>query len=101
MNTKLRLLRPVVSLDRFGSESVSFEEVKTVRAERRKLSGTLRNELGEMFPEYTAEFNIRYGHTVEEKWRVEEYAGHLYTVCAIIPDRVLGMQTLRCERVNE
>lgn len=101
MDTRLRLLRPLTERDGFGSEKTRYEETKTVHAERRKLTGNYREELGEMFPDYTAEFNIRIEHRVDEKWRVEERGGHLYTVCNIIPDRRKGMQTLRCERVNE
>ena len=100
MKTRLRLLRPVVTTDGFGSENTAYEEVKTIHAERRKMTGSYREELGEMFPGYTVEFNIRDAHKVAEQWRVEEAGGHLYTVCNIIPDRDNGMLTLRCERVN-
>lgn len=101
MDTKLRLLRPEVVTDGFGSEKTVWTETKTVWAERRRMSGTYGVELGERFPDYHAEFNIRDAHEVDENWRVEQLGGHLYTVTNIEPNRKRGMLTLRCERVNE
>lgn len=101
MNCKLRLLKPESKKDDFGGKDLSYVETKVVWAERKKVTPRFVEELGELFSDYTVEFNIRDAHDVEEKWRVEQLGGHLYTVVNIIPNHERGMQTLRCERVNK
>lgn len=100
MKYKLKLLRPVSRVDEFRSEHTTYEETRTVWAERVKANGSYGAEVGERFPSYTVEFNIRDAHEVAENWRVEQLGGHLYTVANIVPNRDRGMLTLRCERVN-
>lgn len=100
MRYRLRLLRPVVTVDMFRSEHTEYEETRTVWAERVKAVGSYGEEVWERFPSYTVEFNIRDAHEVSENWRVEQLGGYLYTVENIIPKRERGMLTLRCERVN-
>lgn len=101
MRYKLRILRLVKQTDDYGAESTTWEETRTVWAERAALSGSMSVEVGERFPDYQARFNIRDVHEVEENWRVEQLGGHLYTVTNIEPNRARGMLTLCCERVNE
>lgn len=101
MRNKLELLRPVYDVDGYGSDETSYVSVRTVWAERVKLSGNRSDEVDEHFPDYRAEFNIRYAHPVEENWRVRQLGGHLYTVTNIIPNIEKGMKTLVCDRVNE
>lgn len=103
MDQKLVLLEPKRATDRMGAETVTYTAVRTVRAERVKAAGNRSEEAGEHFPDYTAEFNIRYGHPVRENWRVQHLGdyGYLYTVVAIVPNRRKGFLTLKCERVNE
>lgn len=100
MRSRLRLMRPETERDRFGSEKTVWTPVGTVWAERVRLTGRRREELGEHFPDYSAEFNIRDAHDVDDNWRVEELGGHLYTVTNTVPNRGRGMLTLVCERVN-
>lgn len=101
MRYKLRLLRPVTEVNSFGEEAVSYEPTATVWAERTKQTGRRSEEVGEHFPDYAAEFNIRDAHEVDANWRAEQLGGHLYTVTAVIPNIERGMKTLVCERVNE
>lgn len=101
MREKIELLRPVTVRDRFGSNSTTYEATVTARAERRKLTGQMREELGEHFPAYSAEFNIRIYHEVDEHWRIRVTGGHLFEVTNVIPNRDRGFQTLICSRVNE
>lgn len=85
-----------------NSEQITtYELQRTVRAQRVKQSGNRSEEVGEHFPDYRAEYNIRDAHQVEENWRVQQLGGYLYTVVAIIPNLDRGMKTLICERVNE
>ncbi len=100
MKYKLVLLEPSVEVDAYGNETPIFAEFRTVSAERVRFSGHRSNEVGEMFPDYRAEFNIRDAHPVKENWRVRQLGGYEYTVVAIIPNLDRGMNTLICERVN-
>ena len=101
MKYKLALLQPVTSENGFGELSTTYVQTVVVHAERVKESGKRSEEVGEHFPDYYAEFNIRDAHTIEENWRVRQLGGHLYTVTNIIPNIDKGMKTLHCERVNE
>ena len=101
MKYKLVLLRPVSDVDGFGEETPTFENFRTVAAERVKASGARSEEVGEHFPNYKVEFNIRDAHSVKENWRVRQIGGYEYTVTNIIPNLDRGMQTLICERVNK
>ncbi len=101
MKYRLRLLRPVASTNAYGEEAAAYTEVRTVWAQRVRQSGSRSEEVGEHFPDYRAEFNVRDAHPVRENWRVQQLGGCLYTVVAIIPNIDRGMNTLVCERVNE
>lgn len=101
MKYKLVLLQPVEAENDFGENKVTYIETRTVNAERVKNTGRRSEEVGEHFPDYAAEFNIRDAHPVDENWRVQQLGGHLYTVTNIIPNIDKGMKTLICERVNE
>lgn len=100
MKSRLKILKPVMKKSNSGSEKTIWEETRTVHAERVKITGSYGLELGERFPDYRQEFNIRDAHEVKENWRVEEIGGYLYTVANIIPNRDRGYLTLKCERVN-
>ena len=101
MKHKLTLLEPIHEVDRFGADSMVYVERGTVWAERIKQTGFRHEEVGEHFPDYRAEFNIRDVHRIDENWRVRQLGGHLYTVTNIIPNIDRGFNTLICERVNE
>lgn len=101
MKYKLVLLKPVYDTDGFGEETpTKYEEFRTVAAERVKATGNRSDEVGEHFPDYRAEFNIRDAHPVKENWRVRQLGGYDYTVTNIIPNIDKGMLTLVCDRVN-
>lgn len=108
MKYRIKLLKPVATANAYGEETNAYGEEtnayelqRTVRAQRVKQSGNRSEEVGEHFPDYRAEYNIRDAHQVEENWRVQQLGGYLYTVVAIIPNLDRGMKTLVCERVNE
>ncbi len=101
MNCKLALLEPSRTVDRMGAEEASYKAVRTVWAERVTMQGGRSDEVGEHFPAYTAQYNVRAAHPVNENWRVQQLGGYLYTVTAIIPNLRRGYKTLICERVNE
>lgn len=101
MKYKLALLQPKASVNDYGEEKITFEQIRVVNAERVKTSGRRSEEVGEHFPDYAAEFNIRDAHAVGENWRVQQLGGYLYTVTNIIANIDKGMKTLICERVNE
>lgn len=101
MKYKLELLEPIEGSNAFGEETPKkFAKFRTVAAERVKMSGNCSDEVGEHFPDYRAEFNIRDAHPVKENWRVKQLGGYVYTVTNIIYNLDRGMQTLICERVN-
>ncbi len=100
-DTRLVLMRPTRLVNSYGEEEPTWQEVRTVRAERVKMDGHRSEEVGEQFPDYSVRFNIRFAHPVEENWRVRQTDGHLYSVTNIIPNRRRGMKTLVCDRVNE
>lgn len=101
MKYRLKLLQPMATTNDYGEEATTYQEVRTVWAERRKQSGSRSEEVGEHFSDYRAEFNVRDAHPVKENWRVQQLGGNLYTVTTIIPNIGRGMNTLVCERVNE
>lgn len=98
---KLMLLEPKRTTDRMGAEATTYNPTHTVCAERVRATGNRSEEVGEHFPDYTAEFNIRDAHPIAENWRVQQLGGYLYTVVAIIPNLDRGYKTLLCDRVNE
>lgn len=98
---KLELLEPKRTTDRMGAEKVEYTKTRTVWAERVRVTGSRSEEVGEHFPDYTVEFNIRDAHPVQENWRVQQLGGYLYTVTNIVPNLEKGYKTLLCERVNE
>lgn len=98
---KLELLEPKRTTDRMGAEKVEYTKIRTVWAERVRATGSRSEEVGEHFPDYTVEFNIRDAHPVQENWRVQQLGGYLYTVTNIVPNLEKGYKTLLCERVNE
>ena len=101
MKVSLILLEPKKTTNEYGEEAIEYVESKTVHAERIKLSGIRSEEVGEHFPDYNVEFNIRNAHKVGENWRVQQRGGYLYTITNIIPNIDRGMNTLICVRVNE
>jgi len=101
MKYKLQLLQPEATTNDYGAETVAWTLTRTVNAERVKQSGSRSEEVGEHFPDYQAEFNIRNAHPIQENWRVKQLGGNLYTVTNIIPNIDKGYNTLVCERVNE
>lgn len=98
---RLNLLEPKRVTDRMGAETVAYTKTRTVWAERVRATGNRSEEVGEHFPDYTVEFNIRDAHPVQENWRVQQLGGYLYTVTNIVPNLDKGYKTLLCERVNE
>lgn len=100
MTTRLELLKPVLSSDRFGAEVTSYELTRTVHAERVSQTGARSEEVGEHFSSRSVRYNIRDAHPVQENWRVRQ-GGYVYTVVAILPNHSRGFNTLVCERVNE
>lgn len=101
MKYTLELIQPVTATNDYGEETVTWKSIRAVHAERVKQSGNRSEEVGEHFPDYRAEFNIRDAHQVSENWRVRQLGGDLYTVTNIIPNIDKGYKTLICERVNE
>mgnify|MGYP002479226016 CR=1 FL=1 len=101
MRSYLDLMKPNMKTDNYGDDSITYQVTKTVHAERVKISGRRSDEVGEHFPDYDAEFNIRAEHAIDENWRVRQRGGHLYDVTNIIPNIDKGFKTLICQRVNE
>lgn len=101
MKYRLEIQQPTVTKDKYGAENTVYTTVRIVHAERVKTSGARSEEMGEHFPDYSAQFNVRYEHPIEENWRVKQLGGYLYTVTNIVPNIDRGMKTLICARVNE
>ncbi len=98
---KLAILEPSYSEDRMGANKVSYTDRGVIWAERVTASGRRSEEVGEHFPDYSVQFNVRDAHPIAENWRVRQLGGYLYTVTAIVPNLDRGYKTLLCERVNE
>jgi head-tail adaptor len=101
MKSRIELLEPQRSSDRMGAEKVTYISTRIIHAERVALTGNRSEEVGEHFPDYSAQFNIRAAHPVNENWRIRQLGGYLYTVVAIVPNIDRGYKTLICDRVNE
>lgn len=100
MKYRIELLKPIVETNNFGEEVETYVCVRTVYAERVKLSGNRSEEVGEHFPDYRAEFNIRDVHPIENNWHIKQLGGYEYAVTNVIPNIDRGMNTLVCERIN-
>lgn len=98
---KLQILEPSYIEDRMGAKKATYTEKRIIWAERVAASGRRSEEVGEHFPDYSVQFNIRDVHPIAENWRVRQLGGYLYTVTAIIPNLDRGFKKLICERVNE
>lgn len=98
---RLETYRPTVERNKFGNGVTTYKLVKTIHAERVKLTGRRSEEVGEHFPDYSARYNIYIAHEVAENWRVKEVGGNTYTVVAVEPNIDRGMKTLICERLND
>lgn len=101
MKYRITLLEPETATNDYGEEATTYKETRTVHAERVKQSGNRSEEVGEHFPDYHVEFNVRDAHPVAENWRIQQLGGYLYTVTNIVPNLDKGYKTLICERVNE
>lgn len=101
MDTVLDILEPVVNVNDYGSEDVTYQKTVTVYAERVKMTGKRAEVICEHFPSYSAAFDTYIFYSVQENWRVQEHGGYLYTVTNIIKNKSRDLQTLVCERVNE
>jgi SPP1 family predicted phage head-tail adaptor len=101
MKYRLELQRPVVVPNEFGEMAPTFEVTKTIHAERVKMSGRRRIEMGELTADYSVDFNVRDVHEVSEGWRVRQLGGYLYSVTNVTPNADRGYKTLTCDRVNE
>lgn len=101
MKYKIVLLQPTSVKNRFGESEITYEATRTVHAERVRATGRRSEEVGEHFPDYSVQFNIRDVHPIEENWRIEQLGGYVYTVTNIVPNIDRGMKTLICERLNE
>lgn len=101
MRSMLRIYKPIKQRNAYGEETLSYQDLGLIHAERLKETGLATTEVGGVFNAYTAQFNIRYQHKISETWRVAEVGGRLYTVDAIYPNIERGLKTLVCTRVNE
>ena len=101
MKYRLTLLDPQTVTTASGNEKTTYVAIRTVWAERVKATGRRSEEVGEHFPDYSVDYNIRDAHPVQENWRVRQLGGELYTVTNIIPNLDRGYKTLVCVRVNE
>lgn len=101
MKYRLRLLKPETETSTFGEEKTEYKEQATVWAQLVRSQGYRSEEVGEHFPDYQVEFNIRDAHTVGENWRAQMLGGYLYTVTNVLPNLDRGYLTLKCTRVNE
>lgn len=101
MKYRITLLQPTKTANEYGEEAVEYTATRTIHAERVKTSGNRSEEVGEHFPDYSAEFNVRDAHPVADNWRLQQIGGYLYTITNIIPNIDRGMNTLICVRVNE
>lgn len=101
MKYRLKLLRPAIAANKYGEEATTYDEVRTIHAERVKHTGRRSEEVGEHFADYSVSYNIRSAHPVKEGWRVQQVGEYVYTVISITPNIDVGMLTLHCERLNE
>lgn len=102
MRDRLIAYKPVYVTDDYGSQSVEYASIGYIRAERVKYTGKQVVEGGERFGDYSASWNVRAAHRVEEHWRVQSTGADtsLYEVTNVLPVAGKGMKTLQCEKVN-
>lgn len=100
-DTELEVFALIEGKGEYGEITSNYESRGKIRADRVKNDGRKMIILGEQYPLYTAEFNIRDGNTVKEHWRVREHdSGTLYEIVALLRDREKRMITLKCAGVN-
>ncbi len=94
MKYRLQLLQPVSTTNDFGEEETTYKATRTVWAERVKFSGSRSEEVGEHFPNYHTEYNVRDAHPIEENWRVQQLGGNLYTVILLSGKTPMGINII-------
>lgn len=100
-DSRLDVYRMVQKKGEYGAIVAEYEPVKTIAADRVKHDGRKMIVVGEQFPYYTADYNIRDGNEIKEGWRVKDLdTGIEYEVAACIRDRIKRMITIKCIGVN-
>ena len=104
MTARLKVKKPVEKSGGFGSSSPHFEDYlggKSIAAELRKDSGSVRDVNGEHFSSYRAEYYVYWQHRIEVNWRVMDMeTGLEYSVSNVFPDKRKNLRRLVCDRVN-
>lgn len=101
MEDWIRVLEPVKETNDYGEERTEYVGRVCLAAERVRLTGNRKEEVGEHFADYSAEWNVNAGYEIGEHWRVEAEDGHTYEVTNIISNKRRGYNTIVCQRVNE
>lgn len=105
LTTLLRVYRPVTERDSFGSPTTEWEECRSIRAERVRVTARSIAENSEEWPDYSPSYRVNIAHLgrLEEGMRVadeREPQGRLYAIRTIVPDPATASITLTTDRVN-
>ena len=97
----LEVFRLTTTVGTFREILPVYEYAGKIKADRVKYDGRKVVVVGEQYPLYTADYNIRDGNKIKEGWRVRDTdSGVTYEVTATLHDRRNRMITIKCVGVN-
>ena len=100
LNDTIDLYKPVTETNEYGSNTIIWEYVDTVRAYVKQTGMNRTVSENEVFYPNYKQFIIRAYYQVEEYWRVS-YHECMYNIESIDYDRHMNQKTLTTTRVNE
>lgn len=92
--------KPVLTVDDYGSETLTWEVLKTTRASAKRESGNRVNSNNEIIHDYSVTFSIRFYHDIDESCRII-WNDKKYRILSIFPDRDIQRIVINAELINE
>ena len=96
----ITLLKCSMVKDIYGSESKTWEVLKTIKASKQKFTGNRITSDYEVINTSTLIFDVRIYHDINEQMRIR-YNNDIYVILSIDCDKTKQLKTIKCEKINE
>lgn len=96
---RIKILKHTVVQSASGEQQISYEVIRTTRANVHQTSGNRTDQNSEVFYEYMKTFTVHKYVEVDEFDRIE-YKGKQYRILSIDEDRHLNQKVITTELVN-
>lgn len=87
--------------DGFGAKKSTWKPVKTIRANRKFQSGTIKEDHSEMINDYRITFTVRSYHNIDDQKSRIRYRDKTYRILSINYERLQQTTTIETEYWNE